>query len=63
MGDAGILVSPRATEELAEAMRQVFSDPQLRAALIVKGKLRATQFSWDIAAKKTVKVYEEVLAQ
>lgn len=47
--DAALLVDPFKEEAIAEAMGQLL-DPEVRAALIEKGRRRAQEFSWDQAA-------------
>ena len=61
VGDAGLLVDPRSTEELAEALGSVFQDERLRQDLAAKGRLRAQQFSWEDVARRTATVYERVV--
>ncbi|RJQ32451.1 glycosyltransferase family 1 protein [Candidatus Parcubacteria bacterium] len=51
-GEAGILVDPFNTDQLANAMWNIFSDKNLRNNLIKKGKDRSKLFSWDKAAKE-----------
>jgi glycosyltransferase involved in cell wall biosynthesis len=46
VGDAAVLVNPTDPEELAGAMDQVLSDPDLRRSLVQKGSKRAKEFSW-----------------
>jgi len=63
VGDAGILVPAREIDQMADAMRRVYTDPPLKKSLIERGKKRAEQFSWSVAAKKTVEVYQKVLSE
>lgn len=44
---AALTVDPEKPEEIAEAMRRIADDNQLRAELVIKGKERARQFSWE----------------
>ena len=62
VGDAGIMVDPYNVEELAEAIRRVLSDAQLRQQMRQKGLERAALFTWENTARKTVEVYKEVLS-
>lgn len=47
-------------EALAEALKKVLTNKELRKSLIAKGKAQAVKFSWDQAAEKTLEVYKEV---
>lgn len=58
-GRAALLVDPYNIEEIAEAMYKVLIDQNLRKNLIEKGLKRAKEFSWEKAAKETLKVYQE----
>ncbi len=56
--DAALLVNPLNVNEIAQAMLNIFQDPELRAGLIEKGLSRATQFSWEQSAKDFWNVIE-----
>lgn len=60
VGDAGIMVDPEDVEGLADAIASVLSDQGLRDEMSRKGLARAKQFSWEQAARETLKVYEDV---
>jgi glycosyltransferase involved in cell wall biosynthesis len=53
VGDAGLLVDPFDVEALAEGICRIVEDSALRGNLRRKGQLRAKQFSWDEAARRT----------
>ncbi|WP_447979709.1 glycosyltransferase family 4 protein [Candidatus Nitrospira bockiana] len=59
-GDAAILVTPTDVEELAQAMLGVVNDATLRARLRAKGLERVKAFTWEKAARQTLRVYREV---
>jgi glycosyltransferase involved in cell wall biosynthesis len=61
VGDAGILFDPRALDELTDILLSLMENPGRREALILKGKERAKQFSWDRTAARTVDVYRSLL--
>ena len=48
--DAAILCSPRNASEIANAMELIANQPEKRASLIEKGKLRKQDFSWKSSA-------------
>ena len=59
---AGILVPPADPGALAAAIRSVIADRGLREGMGRAARRRIEEsFSWEVAAKKTLKVYEEVL--
>ena len=61
-GVTGILVPPRNAPALAEAMRTLMGDPDLRRRMGQAGRERVLErFSWPKAALRTEAVYREVL--
>jgi glycosyltransferase involved in cell wall biosynthesis len=62
LNGSGVLVkdylSPKAW---AKEIIRLNSDKEMREKLIISGKKRAEDFSWDIAAEKLIKVYESLL--
>ncbi len=62
VGDAGLMVAPTDPIALAEAIRRVLVDADLRAELRQRGLVRARRFSWADTAAKTLAAYREVVA-
>ncbi|MCX7860389.1 MAG: glycosyltransferase family 4 protein [Chloroflexus sp.] len=60
VGDAGLMVSPSDTVALAEAIRRLLTDADLRAELRQRGLARARRFSWAETAAKTLAAYQAV---
>lgn len=60
VGDAALLVNPRDSGEIANAIERVITDRALRNELCARGLARAAQFSWARAARETLRVYERV---
>ena len=60
VGDAAIMVDPYDVEGLAEAMRQVLMDAELREELRRRGLKQARQFTWERTARETLAVYQEI---
>lgn len=60
-GDAARTVDPEDVEAMAEALRRVLGDADLRAEMRRAGERRAAAFSWERAARETWAVYEGVL--
>jgi glycosyltransferase involved in cell wall biosynthesis len=55
--DAAILVDPHTPEALAEGLRHLLSETELREDLKRKGLVQASRFSWETVAQKTLAVY------
>lgn len=62
-GDAALLVDPACPDTMARAMSTALTDGAARASLVEKGLAHVTRFTWAEAAKKTIAVYESVLAK
>ena len=55
--DAGIAVSPRDTEQFAEALSALWSEEELGRRPARRVRERATLFSWKRTADATVRAY------
>ncbi|MBN8679598.1 MAG: glycosyltransferase family 4 protein [Chitinophagales bacterium] len=55
-GDAALLVEPLSAEHMAQGLKQLASDANLRQALISKGRQQRRLFSWDRAAEEVFQV-------
>jgi glycosyltransferase involved in cell wall biosynthesis len=51
--------NPRDPEGIADALRRILTDSELRRALVRAGTTRVQQFSWERTARETLKVLEE----
>lgn len=60
-GDAALLVDPTSTDQIAQAMQQLYQQPDLRQQLIQRGHAQAQQFTWDSTADLLWQVIERVL--
>jgi len=60
VGEAGIMVDPHDTDSLAQAMRQVLTDSELRDNMIRKGLEQSKRFSWEKTAEQTLEVYNKL---
>jgi glycosyltransferase involved in cell wall biosynthesis len=60
VGDGGILINPYDISEISSAIGNVLGNEKLRLELSYKGLKRASEFSWQITAQNTLKVYESV---
>jgi glycosyltransferase involved in cell wall biosynthesis len=53
-GDAALYFDPRSSDELAEKIKVVLADPELRSTLINAGLANLERFSWNECANQTV---------
>lgn len=60
VGDAGELSAPN-VEDMSNSIVKLIENKQIRNKLSKKGLERARQFTWENAAKETMKVYEELV--
>jgi glycosyltransferase involved in cell wall biosynthesis len=63
VGDAALLVPAGDAPALAGGLRRLISEPALRDRLRREGPVRASEFSWERAAQRTLAVYERVAAR
>lgn len=59
---AAMLFDPHDPEKMGEAILQAISDSDLRQYLVEKGRTRASEFTWDRCALKTLQVFKEVVS-
>lgn len=62
VGDAGLLFHPEDEQGVAGAMLELVAKPELRADLSQRGRARAVQFTWEKTARRTLEVWEAMLA-
>lgn len=61
VGDAGLLVARSDAGSLADALVRLVAEPETRAALGAAARARAAGFTWSETARRTRRVYDEVL--
>jgi len=61
VGDAGIMVDPTDNEELTIKIHDLLTDSTLMEELSQRGIERSKLFNWDESAKKTLRVYRELV--
>lgn len=62
VSDAGVLVREGDVEGFAGELRRVLTDPSWRSELSARGRVRAMkEFSWEIVADKTDRMYRELV--
>ena len=59
-GEAALPVDPRSVAGLAEAMERLVNDGALAARLSEAGSVRASRFTWEETARRTLEVYKSV---
>ncbi len=60
-GNAALLVDPYSAEELEFALHRLINDPDLRADLSARGRVRAKSYSWERAIQTTRAIYQELI--
>jgi glycosyltransferase involved in cell wall biosynthesis len=60
LGDAAMLVDPYDANAIAEAIRRVLVDDDLRRDLSRRGLAKVQAYSWEEAARQVRRIYEEV---
>jgi glycosyltransferase involved in cell wall biosynthesis len=60
-GQAARLVDPRDPCDLARSILGLLTDEDERRRLSITGRQRASEFSWEKTARKTLEVYEDAL--
>ena len=61
VGSAAVLVNPESEDAIAEAIRWVLDDEELRQQLIERGQARARELAWDVTAQKVRQLYWELV--
>ena len=60
LGEAALLVDPGKPEEIAEALRRILEEKDLKARLREQGLQRAHSFPWDRTARELAAVYRGI---
>jgi glycosyltransferase involved in cell wall biosynthesis len=60
VGQAGLLVDPRDSHEMACAIEILIRDPELRRRLSAASLVQASQFTWDRVAHRLQRTFEGV---
>src|SRR5213075_3252929 len=63
VGDAALLIDPLDPTAIAQAIRRVLMDSDLRDDLRQRGLRRVKDFSWERSVRRVREIYEEVLAE
>lgn len=60
VGHAAIMIDPDKPDELFSAMQEILTDRGLRESLVKKGLEKSQEFSWVVAARKTLRVFNSL---
>lgn len=60
-GDAAHYFNPKSVDDIARAIDDILRESSLRNALITKGTLQITKYSWKRMAEQTYDVYKQAL--
>ncbi len=63
LGDAALLVDPKDSLGLADAVGALMQNPSLHAEMAARGLKRAGQYTWDRTAEQTRGVYQRVMQE
>lgn len=61
LGESALYFDPNDHQEMAEAMKKVLTDSDLREKMIKSGHRRLEDFSWRRMAEETYKIYRKIL--
>lgn len=59
-GDAALFVDPLNTDDIAEKIRKLVDNENLRKELIKKGREQIKKFNWEKSAEETLAILEEI---
>jgi len=57
---AALMVDPTNVDGLSTALEQLLTDAEQRARLIERGRQRASEYTWRVAAERLLQVYQRV---
>lgn len=61
VGDAAVLVDPMSKSSVSNGLEKVLFNSRVREAKVSAGFDRIKNFSWELCAKQTSKIYRELL--
>jgi glycosyltransferase involved in cell wall biosynthesis len=62
VGNAGVYFNPIDIDDMRNSIETVLSDSILRAKLVVAGRERIKEFTWDKCTKETLNAYQHLLS-
>jgi len=61
VGDAALLVDPLSVDDIASGLERVLTDEDLRRDLVLRGRARVRQFSWERSVRAVHRAYMKIL--
>ncbi len=61
LGEGALLADPTSTDALSEGLIRLTADKELRRSLVVRGRARASEYTWEATARKTLTTYESAV--
>jgi glycosyltransferase involved in cell wall biosynthesis len=61
VGDAGLIFDLEEPEQAADCLRKILVDEALRLSIAGRARARASEFTWERTARRTLEVYEDVV--
>lgn len=61
VGSAAVLVDPQSEDAIADAIRRVLADVDLRERLVKRGQARVRELTRDVAAQEVLRLYRELV--
>ena len=59
-GEAALYVDPKNVEDIAEKIKKILEDKNLRMDMVKKGHEQIKKFSWEKSAKQTLSILETI---
>lgn len=60
-GNAALLVDPRSVDQIGDALAVLLGDPELSERLVIAGRQRAAELTWDSTARGMLAAFEDAL--
>jgi len=61
LGEAAIYFNPLDIDDMAEKMRSILSNDEIKKELVRRGFEQVKKYSWEKMARETLKIYKNVL--
>lgn len=62
-GQGAVFFDPTSVDDMAATIRRCLLDPELRRELVQNGYSNVARFSWEGAARETLRIYQRVVAE
>ncbi|QEG23606.1 glycosyltransferase family 4 protein [Mariniblastus fucicola] len=60
--DAALLFDPNSKTDLADALTFLLQNPCVREQLVIEGRMRCSEFSWEKSARQTMQTYQTAIS-